>query len=169
MDTHAGTSCGWRLREEVGGVVALDGYLTGLTDNLGVWPYHLFHAVWAWIGSYLGDERSMRIHLARLSDTLKAHIVAPDHDSTAIAPKGTALIYVADDDFRRRDHDAFVIAEVFSFSQTVEDVYLNLLHLSLLLAYLFQILRDTVLQILKGFFPIVEYYIHKLYTIYLLL
>ena len=145
MDKHTGTSCGRRLIEEVGGVVALDGYLTGLTDNLGVRPYHLFHAVRARIGSYLGDERSMCIYLARLSDTLKAHIVAPDHDSTTIAPEGTALIYVADDDFRRRDHNALVIAEVFPFIQTVEDVCLNLLHLSLLLAYLFQILRDTVL------------------------
>ena len=86
--------------------------------------------------------------------------MAPDNDRTYLTCQRATLVNIADNDLRRREHDAPVVADDVSTVKAVEDVVLNLLHLCLLLVHLLYPLIHALLELLQQCLPFFEYVCH---------
>ena len=125
--------------------------------------HHILQSIRTWIDGYLCDVGGTALHIASHTRALQVHRVTTNGDGgTALRPQHTRTVDIADDNFRRREHNTMVVMDILPLSQTSEYLMLNLLDLRFLSADLIKIFLYTIFEILEYRFPIRKCRIHIL-------
>ena len=168
MNTDAAVArVSWHLRECIGGIAAVEHDRAGLRDDLRRAAHHVLAPVDTGINGLLLDKRCTGDDTAALAGSLECQTMASDDDRACLVYQRAALIHIADDNLRRREHDAPFVADNVPTVKAAEDIILDLLHLCLLLVHLLYALIHALLELLQQCLPFFEYICHSNICLYL--
>ena len=109
------------------GLVAVNADRTCLHVYPGTVVDDAFHTVHTGVYGPLVDMGCLGLDRAILARTFQVDLVAAEDDFVPARFELSALVYIADDDFRGRDDNPRVVIQVASFADAVVDFFFHLL------------------------------------------
>ena len=125
--------------------------------------HHVLLSVGARVDGYLADAGCTAGDGACASHALERHVAALHDHLTHRSQQVAAVVHVADDDLRCRDHDAVLVAVELASIQAFEYLALHLLYGRLLLMNLFQFFLNALLEVVHHVLPLFKYIILHLF------